>query len=74
MNAKLDKIFSDVLKLDLAHVADQLTMAQVDGWDSLTHMDLIVEIEGQFGFMLNGDEIAEMVSIGAIRNIVAGKV
>lgn len=50
---------------------DSAGMADVQGWDSLTHMDLIAQIEETYSLELTGDEIAEMQSIGSIREILA---
>lgn len=69
----LDKIFVEILKLNPAEISDELTIEQVESWDSLKHMDLIVAIEEALGIMFSGDEIAEMTSIGAIRKIVSAK-
>ena len=74
MNSELDKIFIETLKLDPNGLQDELTMGQVESWDSLQHMDLIVAIEEHFGIMFSGDEIVDMVSVGAIRRLVADKV
>ena len=46
-------------------------MDDVTIWDSLTHMNLIVAIEGELGIELSGDDIAEMTSFNAIRTAVA---
>ena len=74
MNSELDKIFIETLKLDPNGLSDELTMGQVESWDSLQHMDLIVAIEEHFGIMFSGDEIVDMVSVWAIRRLVADKV
>ena len=45
-------------------------MKDIARWDSITHMDLIVTIEDEFKIQLNGDDIAEMITFDAIRQIV----
>ena len=46
-------------------------MDDVANWDSLTHMNLIVAIEDEFGIEISGDDIAEMTSFESIKKIVA---
>ena len=63
-------IFCGTLKLREENFSEDLLMADLKAWDSLSHMELIVALEACFGFELTGDEIAEMTSIRAIRRVV----
>lgn len=45
-------------------------MQDVEQWDSLKHMGLIVALEKHYSIELSGDEIAEMTSVGAIQTIL----
>ena len=44
-----------------------------DKWDSLHHLNLIVELENAFDVEFEPEEIAEMRSFGAVSRILAGK-
>lgn len=68
---KIDEIICDVFKLSPGELKNELGMDDIACWDSLTHMDLITNIESEFGILLSGDDIADMQSIGAIREIVS---
>jgi len=67
---KINKIVAANLKISLEQAAQNLTMQDVNDWDSLSHMNLIVAIEDEFQLQLTGDEIAEMISLDKIREIV----
>lgn len=71
MEEKINQLLSETLKIPLEKTLEDLTMDDVNDWDSLTHMNLIVAIEGELGIELSGDDIAEMTSFDAIRKIVA---
>jgi acyl carrier protein len=71
MEEKINQILADTLKVPLEKTTEDLTMDDVNNWDSLTHMNLIVAIEGELGIELSGDDIAEMISFNAIRSTVA---
>ena len=68
---KVNKILATTLKVSVEDATKNLTMDDVSNWDSLTHMNLIVAIEGELGIELSGDDIAEMTTFDAIRKTVA---
>ncbi|MCG8701968.1 MAG: acyl carrier protein [Bacteroidales bacterium] len=68
---EINNILKDVFKLSDQEILQDLTMENVERWDSITHMDMIVGIEDKTGVQLSGDDIAEMISLNAIRNIVS---
>jgi acyl carrier protein len=67
---KLNQILIEVLKVSGEDLGKDLSMSEVRHWDSLSHMNLIVEIEKEFNIELTGDEIAEMTTFGSIRNVL----
>ena len=44
---KLNEIFSDVFDEEIV-VTDETTSADIEDWDSLTHITLIAEVESAF--------------------------
>jgi acyl carrier protein len=67
---KLNQILSENFKLSLEETSKNYGMKDVNNWDSLSHMNLIVAIEDEFNIQLTGDEIAEMTTFDKIREIV----
>jgi len=67
---RINEIISKTFKIPLEEVQENLEMKDVESWDSLSHMNLIVLIEEEFKIELSGDDIAEMVTFDAIRNIL----
>jgi acyl carrier protein len=45
-------------------------MGDVDKWNSLTHIELILGLEEMFGIQFAQDDIAEMTTVGAIRAVL----
>jgi acyl carrier protein len=45
-------------------------MKDLDVWDSLKHMELIVSLEGSFDIQLSFEEIIAMQSVGEIKRIL----
>ncbi|WP_332444479.1 acyl carrier protein [Wolinella succinogenes] len=70
---KLNKILCDVFRLKEQELRDELTMQDIERWDSLTHMDLVTSIEEGLEIQLSMDDIMSMRDIKTIRNIVQEK-
>jgi acyl carrier protein len=46
---------------------------EVEGWDSLTYINLIVAIEREFGIRFTTAEIARLQNVGELADLIAGK-
>ena len=60
----LNGIFRKVLKRDDITLTESTTAHDVDGWDSLTNMVLITEIENKFGVRFSFHEIVKLKNVG----------
>ncbi len=70
---KLYKIFEELFNLKPEQLNDELKLVDVEGWDSLTHMELITKIEDVYKIELDGDEIASMLGIAEIISVLKSK-
>ena len=70
---KVNDIFIDVLD-DEEIVIDATTTADdVDEWDSLTHIQLIVAIEKSFGLRFTSQEIQSWKNVGEMLDCIENK-
>ncbi|MBP5271189.1 MAG: acyl carrier protein [Clostridia bacterium] len=69
---KLNEIFSFVLD-DEVSLTPETTAADVDGWDSLSHITLIGEIEDAFGFRFLMKEVVGMKNVGEMIDIISAR-
>ena len=60
IRARLQDVFRRVFHDDELEVHDATTAADVDGWDSMAHINLIVAIEKKFGVKFTASDIASM--------------
>ena len=51
-------------------VSESTTASDVEGWDSLTHVLIIVGVEKHFGIRLKSSEVAQLVNAGSLVDIV----
>jgi acyl carrier protein len=70
--AKLDQLVRELFDVD-APVGDETLFADVAGWDSLKHVELIVGLETRFGIELTAEEIERLTSTSAAREILTAR-
>lgn len=63
----LEKAFADIFNIPESSVLDELQLRDIASWDSLAHMMLIARLEEDFKVQLDGDEIADMATVGDAR-------
>lgn len=73
MNTKIEEILASTLHIPSADITDQLTMSEVETWDSLQHMNLIASLEQAFGVEFTFEEIVSMQSVAEIKRVLNGK-
>jgi len=71
--AKLTNIFHDVFDNEDIIVTPQLTAADVDEWDSLTHIRLVVAVEKKFGLKFSAAEVGRMKNVGEFVSLIQAK-
>lgn len=69
----LNGIFRKVLKRDDITLTEETTAHEVDGWDSLTNMVLLNEIEKKFGVRFTFREIVKLKNVGDLCQTILNK-
>jgi acyl carrier protein len=70
---EVKKIFIDVLDDNGIVLTEDTTADDVDEWDSLTHMELIVAIEKHFNVRFASSEILSYNNVGEMCDSIAKK-
>lgn len=70
---KLNEIFCDVLDLDKVELKDETTAEDIEEWDSLSHIQLIVAIEKAFGVKFTSLEIMKWKNVGEMVDSLLAK-
>jgi acyl carrier protein len=65
------EVLIEVLRIDPADVAKNLTMQDVETWNSLTHLELVITFEDSCSIQLSGDDIVAMTSFDGLRQVLA---
>lgn len=70
---KIKVVLVSVLEHDNFELIDELSAKDVDGWDSLTHMIIITEIESLFGVRFKLKELNKLNNLGNLIDLVKVK-
>lgn len=68
--SQLNAIFCDVFEDDALVVSRETTAADVDAWDSLQHVSLILRVEGHFGVRFSSAEVSDLKSVGDLLDVL----
>jgi acyl carrier protein len=71
--ARLTEIFKDVFDEDSIEVTPELSAKDVDGWDSLTHIRLILTVEKVFKIKFSTSEIGKLENVGDLVTLIKAR-
>jgi acyl carrier protein len=71
--ALLADIFQDVFDDDSIKVTPELSAKDVDGWDSLAHIRLILTIERAFKIKFTTSEIGKLKNVGDLATLIEAR-
>lgn len=76
--ARMQEVFRDVFEDDDLTLFDAMTAADVEDWDSLQHINLIIAIEKEFNIKFATAEIARLKqdgeNVGTFTQLIERKV
>jgi acyl carrier protein len=67
---KLNKIFAKVFDNETLEILPHMTANDVDGWDSMSHLKLIVTVEKDFGIQISGSEVMRLKNVGDLLDLI----
>ena len=73
MEDRIKKVMSDVLNIDVSLINNESSPDNIENWDSLKHMNLIIALEEEFEIEFDDDEIVDSMSYATILNILNSK-
>ena len=71
---QVNEIFIDVLDNDGITIKNETTSADIEEWDSLNHIQLIVAIEKHFKIRFTSTEIVSFKNVGEMCEAIKAKI
>ncbi|MGN1167790.1 MAG: acyl carrier protein [Lachnospiraceae bacterium] len=71
---KLNEVFQDVFDDESIVVSDETTADDIEDWDSLEHINLVVAVEEAFKIKFNMGEVNNMKNVGEMVDIILTRI
>jgi len=69
----LKQVLAEIFELDPSTIDGTTSIDNVELWDSLQHISMIVSVEKEFGVRFSEEEMAEILSYERLRCALASK-
>jgi len=69
---QMQNIFRDIFDNDSLVISEQTSAVDIDAWDSLNNIQLIVAIEHQFGIKFDSEEMTSWKNVGDMITCIIG--
>lgn len=66
IRTRLTQVFHEVFDDDTIVIKDETTADDIDEWDSLSHISLVLATEKEFGVRLKAAEVGNLADVGAM--------
>ena len=73
IRTRLREIFREVFDDESIEIRNEMTAKDVEEWDSLNHINLIVAVERNFNVRFTTKEIANLANVGEFVALLKGK-
>ena len=70
---RINVIFRDVFDDDTLVIVDSTNAEDIEDWDSLEHINLIMAMEKDFGLKFNLKEVGELANVGEMADLIERK-
>ncbi|KES18793.1 Acyl carrier protein [Gilliamella apicola SCGC AB-598-I20] len=71
MEKKVIEIVSKITKINTDDLASNMDTNKL--WDSISHVEIVLMLENEFGVSFDENDIAQMVTLNKILNCLSGK-
>jgi acyl carrier protein len=70
---RVRRVIASVFGDDDVVVESSTTAADVEGWDSVSNIEVLVALEREFGIRFNTGEMATLANVGQLVTLIAGR-
>ena len=66
-------LIASVLSIDINRLEHKTTINDIASWDSIKHLEIIIQLEQVFDITINDEEVIGLISLGRIIELVKKK-
>jgi acyl carrier protein len=70
---RLNHLFRDVFDDDDISVTDKTAAPDIEGWDSLAHITLILGVEREFRMKMTAAEVGSLKNVGQMIDLIVAR-
>ena len=70
MELKLIEIMAPIFEVEESQISENASPENIEKWDSLAHMNLVLALEQEFDIQFTEDQIVESLSFKALVDIL----
>jgi acyl carrier protein len=67
---RLNDVFRDVFDDDSIQIRGEMTADDLEEWDSLRHITLVLAVEREFDIRLKAAEVGDLANVGAMLQLI----
>jgi acyl carrier protein len=71
---RMTEVFHDVFDDDTLEINPEMSAPDVEGWDSLSNIRLMIAMESAFKVRLSANEITKLTNVGDLARLIKSKV
>lgn len=69
-NREIKQVMSLVFEIPIESIADNASSDNIENWDSLRHLNLILALEEEFGVSIPDEEVGNLVNYKLIELVI----
>ncbi|WP_380161346.1 acyl carrier protein [Kineococcus sp. R86509] len=70
VEGRMLQVFREVLAVDDLQLSDASTAADVPGWDSLAHINIMYSLEAEFDVQFSDEQLTSFQDVGELRRFL----
>ena len=70
VHSRLETVFRDIFDDDSLKIVERTTADDIEGWDSLAHINLMMRIEDTFGVHFTNAQLGGFTNVGELERFL----
>ena len=72
MNERIKQVMAAILEIEISSIEDDSSIETLEAWDSVSHMNLVLAMEQEFGTEFSDDQMMEVLSVSKFNEVLSG--